>query len=68
MTKTRATYYDKLKQDNPERYWSADVQRHSQRKGKDQETDNPISPLATSKAGCIINPTDEPEPPKLNPL
>ena len=27
MTKTRATYYDKLKQDNPELYWSTDVQR-----------------------------------------
>ena len=27
MTKTRATYYDKLKQDNPELYFSADVQR-----------------------------------------
>ena len=27
MTKTRAKYYDKLKQDNPELYWSTDVQR-----------------------------------------
>ena len=27
MTKTRATYYDKLKQDNPELYWSTDIQR-----------------------------------------
>ena len=27
MTKTRATYYDKLKQDNPELYRSTDVQR-----------------------------------------
>jgi len=27
------------------------------------KTDNPTTPLATSKAGCIINPTDEPEPP-----
>ena len=27
MTKTRATYYDKLKQDNPDLYWSTDVQR-----------------------------------------
>ena len=27
MTNTRATYYDKLKPDNPELYWSSDVQR-----------------------------------------
>ena len=27
MTKTRATYYDKLKQDNPELYFSREVQR-----------------------------------------
>ncbi len=28
-----------------------------------KKTDNPTTPLATSKAGCIINPTHEPEPP-----
>ena len=27
MTKTKATNYDKLKQDKPELYWSTDVQR-----------------------------------------
>ncbi|MFT4717162.1 MAG: hypothetical protein ACI932_002357, partial [Paracoccaceae bacterium] len=32
------------------------------------ETDIPETPLATSKTGCIINYTNEPEPPKLKPL
>lgn len=27
MTKTRATYQNKLKQDNPELYWSTGIQR-----------------------------------------
>ena len=27
MVQTRATYYTKLKQDNPDLYWSADVQQ-----------------------------------------
>jgi hypothetical protein len=27
MTQTRASYYDKLKQDNPDLYWSTDVQQ-----------------------------------------
>ena len=43
-------------------------QSHSQRKGKDQETDNPTTPLATSKTSRIINHTNEPEPPMLKPL
>ena len=34
MTHTRATYYDKLKQENPDLYWSADVQ---QRIAKEQK-------------------------------
>ena len=34
MTHTRATYYDKLKQDNPDLYWSVDVQ---QRMAKEQK-------------------------------
>ena len=43
-------------------------QSHSQRKGEDQETDNPTTPLATSKTSRIINHTNEPEPPMLKPL
>jgi len=35
---------------------------------KDQETDNPTTPLATSKTSRIINHTNEPEPPMLKPL
>jgi hypothetical protein len=43
-------------------------QSHSKGKGENQETNNPPTPLATSKKSCIINHTNEPEPPKLKPL
>jgi len=43
-------------------------QSHHQRKEKDQETDNPTTPLATLKTSRIINHANEPEPPKLKPL
>ena len=36
-------------------------------KGKNQETDNPTTPLATSKTSSIINHTTEPEPPMFKP-
>lgn len=44
------------------------AQSHYQRKGKDQENDNPKPPLATSKTSCMINHTNEPEPPELKSL
>ena len=43
-------------------------QSHSEGKEEDQETDNPTTPLAASKTSCIINHTNEPEPPMLKPI
>ena len=43
-------------------------QSHHQRKGEDQDNDDPIASLATPNTGGIINHTNEPEPPKLKPL
>ena len=61
-------YHESLNNVTPaDVYFGRDKDIHK-RKGKDQETNNPVSPLATSKAGYIINPTDEPEPPKLKPV
>ncbi|MDG1279853.1 MAG: hypothetical protein P8O10_00965, partial [Pseudorhodobacter sp.] len=38
------------------------------RQGENQETDDPIPPLATSKTSRIINHATEPEPPMFKPL
>ena len=52
MTKTRATYYDKLKQDNPELYWSTDIQRRMANDKKRMGRSFEVGSSSTSQKTC----------------